>query len=92
LSSGTGSRESGVTFLSGAFHVRFEDERATRAAARDAVGGGFAVEIRAEGASGWLVVCQRRQSFPADDQSRYAGRLRTIAAAHGGAYERFIPE
>ena len=76
--------------VSGAFQVRFADERSTRAAARDATGAGFVVEVRSDGMSGWLIVCQRRQSFPADEQDRYAGRLRNIALRNGGAYERFV--
>ena len=92
MSSGTGSRNLGVAFVSGAFQVRFGDERVTRAAARDATAAGFAVGVRADGVRGWLIVCQRRDEFPADEQARYAGRMRAIATTHGGTYEGFIAE
>ena len=92
MSSGTGSRSLGVAFVSGAFQVRFEDEPATRVAARDATSAGFTVGVREDGVRGWLIVCRRRAPFPADEQDRYAGRLRTIATMYGGIYERFVAE
>ena len=90
LSSGTGSRNLGFRFVSGAFQARFYDAPATRAAARDATAAGFTVAVRADSVGGWLVVCQRRNEFPADEQARYAGRLRAIATTYGGTYEGFI--
>jgi hypothetical protein len=92
LSSGTDSPNLGIAFVSGAFHARFDGEDATRAAARDATGAGFTAGVRIDAAGGWLVVCQRREPFPADEQERYAGRVRAIATKHGGAYERFIAD
>jgi hypothetical protein len=92
LSSGTGSRNLGVAFVSGAFHARFDDEQATRAAARDATSAGFTVGVRADSVGGWLIVCRRRNPFPADEQDRYAGRLRTIATMYGGTYVHFVTE
>jgi hypothetical protein len=92
LSFATDSPNPGIAFVSGAFHARFDGEDATRAAARDATGAGFTACVRVDGAGGWLVVCQRRGPFPADEQERYAGRVRAIATKHGGAYDRFIAD
>jgi hypothetical protein len=89
---GTAGREPAFAVLSGEFQIRFTDEQATRAAAREATGAGFRVEIRAGGVSDWSIFCQRRAPFPAHEQERYAARLRTIATAYGGDYERFTVE
>ena len=78
---------------SGTFHLRFGDERQAREAGRDAGACGFSTELRNEKAEGWaLVVTRRSQPFPLDEQDRYSGRLRLIAAAHGGSFERFVQD
>jgi hypothetical protein len=86
------STTNGTALYSGTFHVRFELERSARAAAREAGAAGFAVEIRDGGATGWLNVSRRKQPFPADDQRRYVGRLRTIAALHDGEYVGYVED
>lgn len=76
---------------SGEFHLRFAKERDAREAARSAGAVGFTSDVRDDAAAGWLLVVARRsEPFPPDEQERYCGRLRTIAAAHGGAFERFV--
>jgi len=77
---------------SGTFRTRFVDEMAARAAARDARSVGFVVEVEQAGDRHWLTVSRRRHPFAPDDASRYAGRLRTIAGAHGGEYEEYVEE
>jgi hypothetical protein len=78
---------------SGEFHLRFADESTARDAARTAGAAGFKSEVRDEKAAGWaLVAARRNEPFPCDEQDRYSGRLRTIAAAHGGAFERFVQD
>jgi len=77
---------------SGAFRTRFADESAARAAARDARSVGFVVDVEQAGEHGWLTVSRRRHPFAQDDAVRYAGRLRTIAGAHGGEYEDYVEE
>ncbi len=86
------SNSNGTAFYSGTFHVRFAHERSARAAAREAGAAGFVVEIRDGGASGWLNVSRRKNSFPADERSRYVGRLRTIAALHDGEYVGYVED
>ena len=92
MSSGTGSHYPRITFVSGTFQARFDDERLTQAAARDATAAGFTHGVSVDDAGGWLLDCRRREPFPADEQHRYAGRLRSIATKHGGAYDGFIPD
>lgn len=75
----------------GAFRTSFVDEAAARAAAREARCVGFAVDVAPQ-AGGWVTVSRPRHPFAADDAARYAGRLRTIAAAHGGTYDRYDEE
>jgi hypothetical protein len=77
---------------SGAFHTGFDDELAARAAARDARCVGFVVDVEDTKGSGWLTVSRRRHPFAPDDTERYAGRLRTIATAHGGSYQGYVEE
>ena len=77
---------------SGSFRTRFADELAARAAARDARCVGFVVEVEQAGDHAWLTVSRRRHPFAPDDATRYAGRLRTIAGAHGGEYEEYVEE
>jgi hypothetical protein len=84
--------KSRVRLFSGSFRTSFEDESAARAAARDARSVGFAVEVEASVDGGWLTLSRRRQPFPQHDADRYAGRLRNIAASHGGTYERYDDE
>ena len=81
-----------IGLSSGAFRTRFVDEPAARAAARDARCVGFVVEVEQAGDHGWLTVSRRRQPFAPDDAARYAGRLRMIAAVHGGDYEAYDEE
>jgi hypothetical protein len=81
-----------IGLSSGAFRTRFVDEPAARAAARDARCVGFVVDVEPAADHGWLTVSRRRQPFAPDDAARYAGRLRTIAAAHGGDYEEYDEE
>ena len=91
----TGSASASPTetpFYSGTFHVRFDGERSARAAARDAGAAGFAVEIRDGGVEGWLNVSRRKQPFPADERSRYVGRLRSIARLHGGEFVGYVED
>jgi len=76
----------------GAFRTRFEDEPAARAAARDARSVGFVVDVEDRKGTGWLTVSRRRHPFAPDDAERYAGRLRTIASAHGGSYQDYVEE
>jgi Regulator of ribonuclease activity B len=79
-------------FESGTFHIGFPDERSARAAARDTEAGGFVAELRQEDDAGWMVLARRRTAFPADERERYASRLRTVAATHGGHYGHFVAD
>lgn len=82
-----------IAFASGTFHLRFGDYDSARGAGRDAGAVGFSTKLRDEKADGWaLIVTRRSQPFPLDEQDRYVGRLRSIAAAHGGAFERFVQD
>lgn len=76
----------------GRFEAEFKDVDAAKAAARDARGVGFIVDVPRETAHGWLVVGRRRLPFPNDERERYASRVRAIATQHGGAFSRFVEE
>ena len=81
-----------VRLLHGRFEARFDELESARAAARDACGVGFVVDVH-EDARGWLTVGRRRQlPFPSDERDRYASRFHAIAAQHGGAFSRFVEE
>ena len=82
---------SAVRLLRGRFEARFEDVDAARAAARDARGVGFAVDVR-QHTTGWLAVGRRQLPFPGDERDRYASRFHTIATQHGGAFRQFVEE
>ncbi|HVM69194.1 MAG TPA: hypothetical protein VM204_05080 [Gaiellaceae bacterium] len=78
---------------SGTFQLRFHDYESAREAGRDAGAVGFAAKLADEKAAGWsLAVTRRSQPFPRDEEGRYSGRLRAIAATHRGAYEGFIED
>ena len=81
-----------MNFVTGSFHMYFCDEAAARAAARDVSGAGFVADIRDQRTDGWLIVARRRQPFPADEQHRYASRLRGLVKAHGGNLKHFVRE
>lgn len=79
-------------FVRGRFEAQFEDVNAAKAAARDARGVGFVVDVPRETAEGWLVVGRRRFAFPGDERDRYASRFHAIARDHGGAFTQFAEE
>jgi hypothetical protein len=78
--------------VSGHFDVRFRDEEAARAAAREARCVGFVVVVHEHPDHGWLIAGRRRAAFPADERDRYASRLHAIAAMHGGEYFGFVKD
>lgn len=79
-------------FVVGHFDAAFRDENAAKAAARDARAVGYVVDVEETGAGGWAIIAWRKDPFPADEQQRYAARMRAIAIRHGGSYMRFVPE
>jgi hypothetical protein len=85
-----GGGEDGLT--RGRFEAEFKDVDAAKAAARDARGVGFVVDIPRETAQGWLLIGRRRLPFPNDECERYASRVRAIATQHGGVFSRFVEE
>jgi hypothetical protein len=81
-----------ITFIRGRFEARFEDEDAARAAARDARATAFVIDVRPDGADGWLIVGRQRLAFPTDERDRYASRLSAIATRHRGVFSQFVEE
>ena len=82
----------GAGLTRGRFEAVFEDAEAARAAARDARAVGFVVDIPRETAGGWQIAGRHKLPFPKDDRDRYANRVHTIAARHGGEFGRFVEE
>jgi hypothetical protein len=76
----------------GRFELRFRDESAAHAAARDARCVGFVASVAKQTANAWLITGRRRESFARDDGDRYASRLRAIAAQHRGEYSGFVED
>jgi hypothetical protein len=81
-----------MEFVTGCFHLQFREESAARAAARDVRAAGFVVEICRQRVGPWVIVARRREPFPAEEQHRYASRLRGLANAYGGDCERFVSD
>jgi hypothetical protein len=81
-----------VRLVRGRFEAEFEDVDAARAAARDARGAGFVIDVPRETSQGWLIVGRPRLPFPGDDRDRYASRFHAIATHHGGAFRQFVHE
>jgi len=81
-----------VRLVRGRFEARFEDVDAARAAARDARGAGFAVDVPRETPQGWLIFGRPKLPFPGDERDRYASRFHAIATQHGGAFSQFVQE
>jgi hypothetical protein len=79
--------------VSGVFVLSFSDQASARTAAREARARGFVVEVNAGAAMGsWQTSNRRSAPSPADELSRYASRLRQIAAANTGVYESFTAD
>jgi hypothetical protein len=76
----------------GRFELRFRDESAAHAAARDARCVGFVASVAKQTANAWLITSRRREPFARDDGDRYASRLRAIAAEHRGEYAGFVED
>jgi hypothetical protein len=88
-----GRKQQASKLCSGEFRLRFAREQDAREAGRSAGAVGFSTDVRADAAAGWLLtVVRRSQPFPIDEQERYCGRLRTIAATHGGSFEGFVQD
>jgi hypothetical protein len=78
--------------VDGRFELRFRDESAAHAAARDARCVGFVATVAKQMAGAWLITSRRREPFARDDCDRYASRLCAIAALHRGEYAGFVED
>ena len=76
----------------GRFEAEFDDIEAAKTAARDARAAGFIVDVPRETPKGWRVVGRPKLPFPDDERDRYASRVHSIAARHGGEFSRFVEE
>jgi hypothetical protein len=88
----TGAQNVRSPLVRGRFELRFRDESAAHATARDARCVGFVASVAKQTASAWLITSRRREPFARDGGDRYASRLRAIAARYRGAYSGFVED